>query len=238
VPTYQGCETCGGSGAKPGSSPSTCQTCGGHGQVRMQQGFFSVQQTCPNCRGRGQVIDDPCPDCQGQGRKRHTKTLSVKVPAGVDTGDQVRLAGEGEAGEHGAPPGDLYVHITLKKHPIFRRDGDDLYCEMPVSFATLALGGELEIPTLDGRARLKVAPETQSEKLYRLRGKGVRSVRSGHTGDLYCRIAVETPVNLTPEQKELLKQLDESLAGGGSRHSPRAQGWSDKIKRFFEDLVS
>jgi molecular chaperone DnaJ len=233
VPTTVTCETCGGSGARPGTSASTCSTCGGHGQVRMQQGFFSVQQTCPNCHGSGKVIDQPCADCHGAGRVRDTKTLSVKVPAGVDEGDQIRLAGEGEAGEQGAPAGDLYVRVRLKPHDIFRREEDDLYCEMPVAFVTAALGGELTVPTLGGRASIKIPAGTQSEKLFRLRGKGVRNVRSGHVGDLYCRVSVETPVNLTAEQKEMLELLDQSLKEGGSRHSPREQSWLDKIKGLF-----
>jgi molecular chaperone DnaJ len=233
VPAAETCESCGGSGAKEGTSASTCETCGGHGQVRMQQGFFSVQQTCPNCRGSGKVITDPCPDCHGNGRVQKTKTLSVKVPAGVDTGDQIRLAGEGEAGEHGGPSGDLYVQVKLKPHDIFKREEDDLYCEMPVSVATAALGGELVVPTLEGRASIKVPAGTQSEKLFRLKGKGVRNVRSGRLGDLYCRVSVETPVNLTDDQEALIRQLEESLKQGGSRHSPREQSWLDRIKGFF-----
>jgi molecular chaperone DnaJ len=233
VPTMEACDACKGSGAKAGTSSSVCRTCGGHGQVRMQQGFFSVQQTCPKCHGAGKVITDPCPTCHGAGRVQHTKTLSVKVPAGVDEGDQIRLAGEGEAGENGGPPGDLFVQIRLKPHPLFKREQDDLYCEMPVSFATAVLGGELEVPTLDGRASIKVPPGTQSEKLFRLRGKGVRNVRSGQTGDLYCRVSVETPVNLTARQKELLEELDRSLREGGTRHSPREASWLDKLKGIF-----
>lgn len=233
VPAMEKCDACQGSGAKAGTSSSVCRTCGGHGQVRMQQGFFSVQQTCPKCHGAGKVITDPCPTCHGAGRVQHTKTLSVKVPAGVDEGDQIRLAGEGEAGENGGPPGDLFVQIRLKPHSLFKREQDDLYCEMPVSFATAVLGGELEVPTLDGRASIKVPPGTQSEKLFRLRGKGVRNVRSGQTGDLYCRISVETPVNLTARQKELLQELDQSLREGGTRHSPREASWLDKLKGIF-----
>ena len=233
VPTMESCETCKGSGAKPGTSATTCRTCGGHGQVRMQQGFFSIQQTCPNCHGSGKTISDPCPTCHGAGRVQHTKTLSVKVPAGVDEGDQIRLAGEGEAGEHGGPPGDLYVQIRLKAHALFKREQDDLYCEMPVSFATAVLGGELDVPTLDGRASIKVPPGTQSEKLFRLRGKGVRNVRTGQVGDLYCRVSVETPVNLTPKQKELLEEFERSVKEGGSRHNPREHSWLDKLKGMF-----
>jgi len=233
VPTLDTCETCHGSGAKPGTSATTCSTCGGHGQVRMQQGFFSVQQTCPNCRGNGKIITDPCGSCHGEGRVETTKTLSVKVPAGVDNGDQIRLAGEGEAGEQGGPAGDLYVQMRLKEHPVFTREEDDLYCEMPVSFITAALGGELTVPTMDGKATIKIPAGTQSEKLFRLKGKGVRNVRSGHLGDLYCRISVETPVNLSGKQKELLQEFEKSLAEGGAKHSPRQDSWMDKIKKIF-----
>jgi len=233
VPTLDTCETCHGSGAKAGTSPTTCSTCGGHGQVRMQQGFFSVQQTCPNCRGAGKIITDPCGTCHGEGRIEKTKTLSVKVPAGVDNGDQIRLAGEGEAGEKGGPAGDLYVQMRLKEHPVFHREEDDLYCEMPVSFITAALGGELTVPTMDGKASIKIPAGTQSEKLFRLKGKGVRNVRSGHQGDLYCRVSVETPVNLSAKQKELLQELEKSLAEGGAKHSPRQDSWMDKIKKIF-----
>ena len=230
VPAMEQCETCKGSGSKPGTSSTICRTCAGHGQVRMQQGFFSIQQTCPNCHGSGKTITDPCPTCHGAGRVQHTKTLSVKVPAGVDEGDQIRLAGEGEAGENGGPSGDLYVQVRLKPHALFKREQDDLYCEMPVSFATSVLGGELEVPTLDGRASIKVPAGTQSEKLFRLRGTGVRNVRSGQTGDLYCRISVETPVNLTAKQKELLQEFEKSVKEGGTRHSPREASWIDKLK--------
>ena len=233
VPTMVECGTCQGSGSKPGTAAKACQTCGGHGQVRMQQGFFSVQQTCPNCRGSGKVISDPCGSCHGQGRVQQTKTLSVKVPAGVDEGDQIRLSGEGEAGESGGPPGDLYVQMRLKPHPIFKREGDDLYCEMPLNFSTAALGGELEIPTLDGRANLKIPAGTQSEKLFRLRNKGVKNVRNSHVGDLYCRVSLETPVNLTVRQKELLKEFDELTREGGAKHNPREQSWIDKLKSFL-----
>jgi len=233
VPTFESCETCHGSGAQPGTQASTCTTCGGHGQVRMQQGFFSIQQTCPACRGSGKVIKSPCTTCHGEGRVRGTKTLSVKVPAGVDEGDQIRLGGEGEAGQNGGPGGDLYVQVRLKPHDIFKRDGDDLHCEMPLSFVTAALGGELEIPTLDGRASLKIPAGTQTGQLFRLRGKGVRNVRSGQVGDLYCHAAVETPVSLTKRQKELLQELEASLQEGGGRHNPRTQSWMDKLKSFL-----
>jgi molecular chaperone DnaJ len=233
VPTAQTCESCDGSGARKGTSAATCQTCGGHGQVRMQQGFFSVQQTCPNCRGSGKVITDPCPDCRGSGRVQKTKTLSVKVPAGVDQGDQIRLSGEGEAGEKGGPPGDLYVQVKLKTHDIFRREDDDLYCEMPISMATATLGGELEVPTLDGRASIKIPAGTQSEKLFRLKGKGVKNVRNGRVGDLYCRVSVEIPINLTPEQEKHLVDFDELIQAGGAKHNPRTDSWLGKIKSFF-----
>jgi molecular chaperone DnaJ len=233
VPAMETCETCKGSGAKAGTSPTICRTCAGHGQVRMQQGFFSIQQTCPNCHGSGKTITDPCPTCHGAGRVQHTKTLSVKVPAGVDEGDQIRLAGEGEAGENGGPSGDLYVQVRLKPHTLFKRQQDDLYCEMPVSFATSVLGGDLEVPTLDGRASIKVPAGTQSEKMFRLRGKGVRNVRNGQVGDLYCRISVETPVNLTAKQKELLQEFERSVKEGGTRHSPREASWVDKLKGLF-----
>jgi len=238
VPTLVTCEACDGSGAKKGTSPTTCATCGGVGQVRMQQGFFSVQQTCPNCRGQGTTISDPCPECHGQGRTQKHKTLSVKVPAGVDNGDRIRLAGEGEAGEQGGPHGDLYVQIQVKPHPLFRREENDLMCEMPISIGTAALGGELEVPTLNGRLKLKIPAETQSGKVFRLRGKGVRSVRGGATGDLLCRVHVETPVNLDSRQRELLREFDDSIAQAGQHHSPQSASWMDRVKSFFDDLTS
>ncbi len=234
VPTAVHCGTCSGSGAKPGTSASTCSTCGGAGQVRMQQGFFSVQQACPNCRGKGSVIADPCGDCHGAGRVEEEKTLSVKVPAGVDTGDRIRLAGEGEAGPHGGPAGDLYVQVMVKDHPIFQRDGANLYCEVPISFVDAGLGGELEVPTLDGRVKLKVPEGTQTGRLFRLRGKGVVPVRGGPSGDLLCRVIVETPVNLSKKQKELLQELHDSMEGGS--HSPKKSGWFDSVKNFFDDM--
>ncbi len=237
VPTQVTCQACGGTGAQPGSQPETCPTCGGVGQVRMQQGFFSVQQTCPRCRGAGQIIHDPCTRCHGQGRVQETRTLSVKVPAGVDTGDRIRLAGEGEAGQNGGPPGDLYVQIRVKEHPIFERRDNNLYCEVPIPFVTAALGGELEVPTLDGRVNLKIPPETQSGRLFRLRGKGVKPVRGGPVGDLLCRVVVETPVNLTPRQKELLREFEKTLdEKGGSHHNPQSHSWLDSVRKFFEGL--
>ncbi|WP_139557444.1 molecular chaperone DnaJ [Methylotetracoccus oryzae] len=236
VPTWNTCQECGGSGAKKGSGPVTCTTCQGHGAIRMQQGFFSVQQTCPACRGTGQQIKDPCRSCQGQGRIQDTKTLSVKIPPGVDSGDRIRLAGEGEAGDHAGPPGDLYVQVAVKDHPIFTRDGANLYCEVPISFPCACLGGELDVPTLDGKVVLKIPPETQTGKLFRLRGKGVKPVRGGPQGDLLCRVQIETPVSLDKDQVELIRRLDESLSGGGSRHSPQAHGWLDGVKQFFDKL--
>lgn len=238
VPKLVSCNECHGSGAKKGTSSVTCPTCGGQGQVRMQQGIFSLQQTCPQCRGNGKIIKEPCPACQGQGRVRDTKTISVKIPPGVDTGDRIRLAGEGEAGENGGPPGDLYVHVTVKEHPIFTREGVNLHCDVPITISTATLGGELEIPTLDGRVKLKIPAETQSGKQFRLRGKGVRSVRSSQKGDLLCRVMVETPVNLTREQKDLLKQFDQSMSTNRKKHSPRENTWLDGVKKFFDDLTS
>ncbi len=231
VPTLVGCKTCNGSGAKAGSKPMQCTTCGGIGQLRMQQGFFSVQQTCHACRGSGTTISDPCRTCHGQGRVEEAKTLSVKVPAGVDTGDRIRLTGEGEAGPSGGPAGDLYVQVSVRKHPIFERDEADLYCEIPINFVDAALGGELEVPTLDGKVKLKVPAETQTGKLFRLRGKGVKPVRGGMQGDLLCRIAVETPVNLTARQKELLKEFKAETQG--NNHSPKQNSWFEGMKNFF-----
>ena len=236
VPTLVNCKPCDGSGAKKGTSPVTCTTCGGIGQVRMQQGFFSVQQTCPRCHGSGKMISDPCTSCHGQGRVEEQKTLSVKVPPGVDTGDRIRLTGEGEAGTLGGPAGDLYVVVNVREHAIFQRDGKHLYCDVPISFADAALGGELEVPTLEGKINLKIPAETQTGKQFRLRGKGVKSVRSATAGDLICRVIVETPVNLTKRQRELLEELDTSMHEGGKKHSPKEHGWTDKAKSFFKDL--
>lgn len=236
VPTLVSCKTCSGSGAKKGSSPVTCTTCNGVGQVRMQQGFFSVQQTCPACNGRGKIISDPCEDCHGQGLVEESKTLSVKVPPGVDNGDRIRLAGEGEAGPEGGPAGDLYVQCSVREHPIFERDGKNLYCEVPISFVDAALGGELEVPCLDGRVKLKIPSETQTGKLFRLRGKGVKPVRGGSEGDLLCRVVLETPVNLSSRQKELLKELQESMEKDADKTSPRKKGFFDSVKNFFDDM--
>ncbi len=235
--TWVSCGDCKGSGAKKGSTPKTCADCEGQGQVRLQRGFFSVQQTCPTCRGTGRVITDPCHSCHGQGRRKQNKTLSVKIPPGVDTGDRIRLAGEGEAGESGSHPGDLYVEIHLKPHPIFEREGKDLYCDVPISLTLAALGGELDVPTLSGRVQLKIPPETQTGKAFRLRGMGVPSVRGGAKGDTICRISVETPVNLTAKQQEILKEFEATLSASNTKkHNPKATSWFDKVKKFFEDM--
>jgi molecular chaperone DnaJ len=236
VPTLVKCGVCNGSGAKKGSSPKTCSTCAGHGQVRMQQGFFSVQQTCPTCRGQGTVIEDPCNSCHGEGRVKQHKTLSVKVPPGVDTDDRIRLGGEGEAGENGGPAGDLYVQVAVNKHEIFTRQESNLYCEVPISFVDAALGGELEVPTLDGKVMLKIPEGTQAGKLFRIRGKGVKPVRGGPIGDLLCRVMVETPVHLTDKQKDLLRQFEATMSGTGGKHSPHSSSWMDGVKRFFEGM--
>lgn len=233
IPTMEQCEACGGSGAKKGTEPKTCPTCHGHGQVRMQQGFFSIQQTCPKCHGSGRFVSDPCHTCHGAGRVKQHKTLSVKIPAGVDEGDRIRLSGEGEHGVGGGPAGDLYVQIHIKPHQVFQRDHDDLHCEMPVSFTIAALGGEIEIPTLDGMAKIKIPAETQSGKVFRLRGKGIKGVRSHGHGDLMCHVVVETPVNLTERQRELLHELEAINITDGSRHNPRAKSWMDRVKDFF-----
>ncbi|HEX4881012.1 MAG TPA: molecular chaperone DnaJ [Porticoccaceae bacterium] len=235
VPTLAVCTTCDGSGARQGTAPILCGTCQGSGQVRRSQGFFAVQQTCPSCRGRGRVISDPCAGCHGRGRIEESRTLSVKVPPGVDTGDRIRLSGEGEAGPNGGPSGDLYVQVVVKQHPIFQRDGADLYCEVPISFVDAALGGELEVPTLTGRVNLKIPAETQTGRLFRLRGKGIVPVRGGGPGDLLCRVVVETPVNLSGAQKDLLQAFRASLEGGG--HSPRESSWFDTAKKFFEGFT-
>ncbi|MFN3234681.1 MAG: molecular chaperone DnaJ [Gammaproteobacteria bacterium] len=234
VPTQVTCTDCKGSGAKPGTEPVKCEECDGAGQVRMQQGFFSIQQTCPVCRGSGKVIKDPCTTCHGRGRKQETKKLSVKIPAGVDTGDRIRLANEGEAGEKGARSGDLFVEVHVKDHPIFKRQDNHLYSEVPISFVTATLGGEIEVPTLEGKVKLKIQSGTQSGKVYRLRGKGIKPVRGGSTGDLMCRVMVETPVNLSSEQKKMLLDLESSLRKDGDKHSPRAKSWFDSVKGFFE----
>jgi molecular chaperone DnaJ len=234
IPKLEACGECQGQGTASGKAPQTCPTCRGAGQVRIQQGFFTLQQTCPHCRGRGAVVTDPCPACRGAGRVRREKTLEVKIPPGVDTGDRIRLTGEGEPGDRGAPPGDLYVQIVMKPHAFFERDGNDLLCAVPVGIVTAALGGELEVPTLDGKAVLKIPEGTQHGRVFRLRGLGVRSVRGAGAGDLLCTVMVETPVKLTRKQKELLEQFGESLRGSGERHSPSAESWLDKARKFIE----
>jgi molecular chaperone DnaJ len=236
IPIAVACMDCDATGAKKGTGATTCPECAGLGQIRVSQGFFSLQQTCPRCRGAGRIIRDPCRTCGGQGRVQQPKTLAVKVPPGVDTGDRIRLTGEGEAGYNGGPPGDLYVQIAVREHPIFTRDGRNLYCEVPISVVDAALGGELEVPTLTGRVKLKIPPETQTGRLFRLRGKGVTAVRGGSAGDLLCRVLVETPVKLTAEQKELLRALQDSLERGGSTHSPKGSSWFQGVKDFFESL--
>jgi molecular chaperone DnaJ len=227
------CDTCGGSGAAKGHKPVTCDTCGGAGQVRISQGFFQLQQTCPRCRGTGTIIKNPCDTCLGQGRVRRSKKLAVKVPAGVDSGDRIRLSGEGEAGRNGGPPGDLYVEVHVKNHAIFERDGEHLSCEVPISFSTAVLGGSVEVPTLDGEVVLKIPGETQSGKVFRLRDKGVKPVRGGDRGDLFCRVVIETPVNLSSDQRELLRKFDESLRKDGKKHAPREDSFFEGVKRFF-----
>lgn len=238
IPTLKECDVCHGSGAKPGTSAVTCPTCHGQGQVQMRQGIFAVQQTCLSCQGQGKIIKDPCTKCHGHGRVEKSKTLSVKIPAGVDTGDRIRLSGEGEAGEHKAAAGDLYVQVQVRKHPIFEREENNLYCEVPINFAMAALGGEIEVPTLDGRVKLKVPAETQTGKLFRMRGKGVKSVRATSQGDLLCRVVVETPVKLNERQKQLLRELEESFGGpSGDQNSPRSKSFLDGVKKFFDDLT-
>ncbi len=233
IPVQSACETCKGSGARPGTQPVTCTTCAGHGQVRMQQGFFSVQQTCPKCHGNGKMVKDPCPTCNGAGRVKQNKTLSVKIPAGVDEGDRIRLTGEGEAGVNGGPTGDLYVVIHLKTHEIFQRDGGNLHCEMPISFTTAALGGEIEVPTLGGSAKMKVPAETQTGGVFRLKGKGIKPLRQSDHGDLMVHVVVETPVKLTEKQKDLLREFDTSTQADAGKHSPKNKSWVDKAKDFF-----
>ena len=233
IPSWDDCSICHGSGAKPGTKVATCTTCHGHGVVQMRQGFFSVQQTCPQCKGSGKLIPSPCMACHGVGKTKTNKTLEVKIPAGIDDGMRIRSTGNGEPGTNGGPPGDLYIEIRLRKHDIFERDGDDLHCSMPISFTTAALGGEIEVPTLAGKAAIDIPEGTQAGKQFRLRGKGIKGVRSSYPGDLYCHITVETPVKLTEHQRKLLKELDESIKKGGAKHSPSEEGWTDKLKNFF-----
>jgi len=233
IPSYEECTTCSGTGAKPGTSVKTCGTCQGQGVVQMRQGFFSVQQTCPHCQGAGKVIPDPCGTCHGQGKIKRQKTLEIKIPSGIDDGQRIRSTGNGEPGTNGGPPGDLYIEIRLHKHDIFERDGDDLHCQVPVSVVVAALGGEIDVPTLAGKATIDIPEGTQHGKTFRLRGKGMKGVRASYPGDLYCHIAVETPVKLTEHQRKLLKELGESFKKGGHKHSPNDQGWFEKAKSFF-----
>ena len=234
IPAYETCETCKGSGAKPGTSPKVCTTCNGGGAVHMRQGFFSIQQTCPQCHGSGKIIPDPCTTCSGQGRIKKNKTLEVKIPAGINEGMRIRSSGNGEPGTNGGPAGDLYIEIRVKQHEIFERDGDDLHCTIPVGLTTASLGGGIEVPTLNGNAEIELPEGTQHGKTFRLRGKGIKGVRSSYPGDLYCHVSVETPVKLTEHQRKLLKELDESFRKGGERHSPNAKSWADRMKNIFK----
>ena len=233
IPSWDDCDTCHGTGAKPGTKPITCTTCHGSGVVQMRQGFFSVQQTCPQCQGKGKIIPDPCTSCHGQGKIKKQKTLEVKIPAGIDDGMRIRSTGNGEPGTNGGPPGDLYIEIRLKKHDIFERDGDDLHCQVPLSFTTAALGGEIEVPTLAGKAAIDIPEGTQAGKQFRLRGKGIKGVRSSYPGDRYCHVSIETPVKLSEHQRKLLRELEESLKKGGAKHSPTGSSWTDRLKSFF-----
>jgi len=234
IPSWDTCDTCHGTGAKPGTSPKTCGTCNGAGAVHMRQGFFSIQQTCPHCQGQGKVIPDPCTACNGAGKIKRQKTLEVKIPAGINEGMRIRSAGNGEPGSNGGPPGDLYIEIRIKKHDIFERDGDDLHCSVPVGMTTAALGGAIEVPTLGSKAEINLPEGTQHGKTFRLRGKGVKGLRSSYPGDLYIHIAVETPIKLTESQRRLLQELDESFKGAGDRHSPNAKSWTDRVKDLFK----
>ena len=234
VPSWDNCETCGGTGAKPGTKAKTCGTCGGSGTVHMRQGFFSVQQTCPHCHGTGKIIPEPCTSCNGAGKIKRQKTLEVKIPAGINEGMRIRSAGNGEPGSNGGPPGDLYIEIRIKPHDIFERDGDDLHCTIPVSITTAALGGSVEVPTLSSTLEIELPEGTQHGKTFRLRGKGIKGIRSSYPGDLYCHITLETPVKLTEHQRKLLKELDESLKKGGEKHSPNSKSWTDRVKDLFK----
>ena len=234
IPTWDTCDTCKGSGAKPGTSPKTCTTCNGNGTVHMRQGFFSIQQTCPHCKGSGKIIPEPCTTCNGAGKIKRQKTLEVKIPAGINEGMRIRSAGNGEPGTNGGPAGDLYIEIRIKQHDIFERDGDDLHCTVPVSMTAAALGGAIEVPTLGSKAEIELPEGTQHGKTFRLRGKGIKGIRSSYPGDLYCHITVETPVKMTEHQRKLMKELDESFKGAGDRHSPNAKSWTDRVKDLFK----
>jgi molecular chaperone DnaJ len=234
IPSWEACETCHGSGAKPGTSAKTCTTCNGSGTVHLRQGFFSIQQTCPHCHGSGRVIPDPCVTCSGAGKVKKQRTLEVKIPAGINEGMRIRSVGNGEPGTNGGPPGDLYIEIRIKQHEIFERDGDDLHCTVPVLLTLAALGGGVTVPTLAGKAEIELPEGTQHGKTFRLRGKGIKGIRSSYPGDLYCHVTVETPVRLTEQQKKLMKELDESIKKGGERHSPNAKSWTDRVKDLFK----
>ncbi|MGC2412299.1 MAG: molecular chaperone DnaJ [Stellaceae bacterium] len=235
VATFVHCDTCKGNGAEPGSRPAACRTCQGHGRVRRQQGFFTIEQTCAACQGAGQVIEKPCKGCGGQGRVRREKTLSVNIPAGVEDGTRIRLAGEGEAGLHRAAPGDLYIFVSITAHPIFQRDGANIFCRVPIPVTTAALGGTIEVPTVEGsRTRVTVPPGTQSGHQFRLRGKGMTVLRSPVRGDMYINAVVETPRNLTKRQQELLREFEQ--AGETAKTNPESEGFFARVKEFFEDL--
>ena len=234
IPSWDHCETCKGTGAKPGTSPKTCTTCNGTGTVHLRQGFFSIQQTCPHCHGSGKIIPDPCTTCHGAGRVKRQKTLEVKIPAGINEGIRIRSAGNGAPGANGGPPGDLYIEIRMKAHDVFERDGDDLHCTVPVGLTTAALGGSIEVPTLGGKAEIELPEGTQHGKTFRLRGKGIKGLRSSYPGDLYCHVTVETPVKLTDHQRKLLQELDASFRDAGDRHSPNAKSWTDRVKDLFK----
>ena len=236
IPSYNQCDSCTGSGAKEGTSATRCIKCDGRGAVRVQQGFFTLQQTCPECRGSGETIKDPCTICSGSGRKRTNRTIAIKIPAGVDNADRIRLSGEGEAGIKGGPSGDLYVDVTIKKHDIFEREGNHLICTIPISFGKAVLGGTLEVPTIDGAVNLSIPSETQSGKTFRLKGKGIKSYRENFFGDLYCTVQVETPVSLTDEQKEILRQFDKSVNDSNTDHRPNKKTWTDSVSDFFKRI--
>ena len=233
VPSWEICETCDGSGAKEGTEASVCSMCHGAGNVNMRQGIFHMQQTCPTCHGTGKEIKHPCKSCDGVGRVRKNKTLQVEIPAGIDSGMRVRSSGNGEPGEHGGPPGDLYIDVMIKPHDIFTRDGDDLHCEVPVSFVTAALGGTLLGPPVSGKGEIKIPEGTQTSNVFRLRGKGIKGVRAGYPGDLYCHVVVETPVRLSDEQKDLLKQFADLVDKDAEKHSPQNKSWGDRLRKFF-----
>jgi molecular chaperone DnaJ len=234
IPSWDNCESCHGTGAKPGTSAKTCPQCNGSGAVHLRQGFFSIQQTCPQCRGAGKIIPDPCTTCHGAGKVKKQKTLEVRIPAGINEGMRIRSAGNGEPGSNGGPPGDLYIEIRIQQHPLFERDGDDLHCTVPVGLTTAALGGAIEVPTLSGKVEIELPEGTQHGKTFRLKGKGIKGLRSSYPGDLYCHVAIETPVKLTEHQKKLLRELDESLRKGGAKHSPDEKSWTDRVKDLFK----